>query len=162
MNALMRVQWRRMTVAITAAAGPAMFLGINAGVAHAAPRAHAARTLNVSETARLRLISKSGAVLNERGFASGTLPGTVSAQFKVTVVIITGSVTIYPHDGGSLKIQVVGFPRSAGTNAKFGGTISVIGGTGRYRHAHGTGSFSGTLNRRTSAATVTAHGHLTL
>jgi hypothetical protein len=38
--------------------------------------------------------------------------------------------------------------------------MSVAGGTGRYAHARGRGTFSGTVNRRSWAATVTARGRV--
>lgn len=137
--------------------------GLGAGTASAAePTAHAARkTINISEKVRLKLVRKSGSVLYERGTARGTLRGRVSARFVVTVTKVTGYVTIYPRGGGSLTINVVGYPRSAGVKARFTGTMAVRRGTGRYARALGSGSFSGTVNRRTWAATVNASARLT-
>jgi hypothetical protein len=120
---------------------------------------HAARAVNVVEQARLHLVSKSGSDLLEKGSASGSLPGSVTAQFTVTPLRVSGLVTIYPR-GGSLTIRILGSPRSFGINASFAGTMSVIGGTSRYAHARGGGTFSGTVNRRSWAATVTARGRL--
>lgn len=143
------------------AVGLATSLGLGGTVATAAPRAQAARTLNITETANLRLVRKSGSILYERGTATGTLPGNVTARFDVKVTKVTGSVTIYPRSGGSLTINVVGYPDSAGTNAKFSGTMAVRSGTGRYARAVGSGRFEGTVNRRTWAATVRATARLT-
>jgi hypothetical protein len=36
-----------------------------------------------------------------------------------------------------------------GTNASFGGGLSVSHGTGRYAHTHGSGGLYGTVNRHT-------------
>jgi hypothetical protein len=146
------------TLAMAATLGLAMFLWLGAADARAAT-AHAARTINAVERAQLHLVSKSGSALLEKGTASGSLPGNVTAQFTVTLVRVTGLVTIYPR-GGSITIRVVGSARSAGINATFGGTMSVAGGTGRYAHARGRGTFSGTVNRRSWAATVTARGRV--
>jgi hypothetical protein len=156
-------QWviQRRTATLAAAVAMLLFLALGVGGAGAASRAHAARTVNIDETARLHLVSRSGSTLNERGTASGTLPGTVSARFKVTVVVVTGSVTIYPRGGGSLTIKVLGVPQSAGTVAKFSGTLTVTGGSGRYAHARGSGTFTSTVNRRTWAGTVHTNAKLT-
>lgn len=143
------------------AAGLAACLCLTSASAWAAPTAHASRTLSITEYANLHLVRKSGSTLYERGTASGTLPGNVSARFQVSVTKVTGSVTIYPRGGGSLTINVVGYPQSAGTVARFKGSMAVRSGTGRYRNAVGNGSFEGTVNRRSWAANVTAKARLT-
>jgi len=127
-----------------------------------APSAHAARrTLNLSGTARLHLVRKSGNVIYERGTATGTLPGTVTARFVTGIARVTGTVTFYPRGGGSLTLSAVGYPRSASVVTSFSGSCAVRSGTGRFRHALGSGSFSGTANRRTWAVTVHARARLT-
>jgi hypothetical protein len=145
----------------TAAVGTLMVIacvGV-AAAASAGPAAHMARSIRVSERASLHLVKKSGPVLHERGSASGTLTGPVTATFTLHVIVTTGDVTIRAR-GGSVTLHVIGFPRSTGTVAKFGGTMKVTHGTGRYAHARGGGTFSGTVNRRTWACTVQARGRL--
>ena len=146
-----------VSVVVAAVVGPA---GLG-GLASARPVAQSARTLNTTENASLHLVKKSGSVLNERGSVTGTLSGSVSARFVTSVVQVTGTVTIYPRGGGSLTITVLGYPRSTGTVAKFSGSISVKSGTGRFAHARGSGTFTGTVNRKTWAATVHAKAKLT-
>jgi hypothetical protein len=119
-----------------------------------------ARTIDVSQTAQLRLVRKSGSTLYEQGTASGTLPGSVSARFKVTVLKVTGRVTFYPRAGGSITFNVEGFPRSTGVNARFAGTMTISKGTGRYANARGAASFNGIVNRRSWAASVSAVGRM--
>lgn len=143
------------------AAGLTACLCLASASAWAAPTAQAARTLNITEYAKLHLVRKSGSTLYERGTATGTLPGTVSARFLVSVTKVTGSVTIYPRGGGSLTINVVGYPQSTGVNSRFKGSMAVRSGTGKYRNAVGSGSFEGTVNRRSWAANVTAKARLT-
>ncbi|HST39740.1 MAG TPA: autotransporter [Conexibacter sp.] len=123
--------------------------------------AHAARTLNITEHADLNLTRRSGSTLWHTGTATGTLPGTVSARFEMTLTKVTGSVTIRPRSGGSLTINVVGYAQSTGVNARFTGNMAVRKGTGRYKNAVGSGTFDGTVNRRTFDATVTAKAKLT-
>ena len=130
-------------------------LGAAGGVA-AAPLARAAHSLTANEHASLHLVKKNGSILHESGSASGTLPGSVSATFNTSnTARVTGSVTFHPA-GGSITVTVLGYPQSLGTVAKVSGSVSVRGGTGRYRHAAGSGSFTGSVNRRTWRVTVNA------
>jgi len=136
---------------------------VSGGVSSAEPGAHAAkrRSLHLTDTAYLHLTKKSGNVLYERGTATGTLPGTVSARFVTGVTKVTGTVTFHPYSGGSITMTALGYPQSAGTVVKFNGSIAVRKGTGRYRRVLGSGTFSGTANRRTWAVTVHASASLT-
>jgi hypothetical protein len=124
--------------------------------------AHAARTIKVHETARLHRIGRPGPTLYEAGTASGTLPGPVTAQLKLALVFVKGTVTLYPHGGGSLTISVLGTPHSLGSVTKFTGTVAVRSGTGRYAHSSGRGTFTARVNRKTFAATVVASAPLRL
>lgn len=136
-------------------------LGAAAGaVAAPEPTAQAARTINVTETVSLRLVRKSGSTLYERGTARGTLSGAVTARFETSLTKVTGRVTIRPRGGGSFTIKVNGHPTSAGTNARFEGTMKIVGGTGRYADASGSGRFSGIVNRRSWDVVVQANGRL--
>lgn len=137
-----------------------MCLWIGASVGSADPSAHIARRLNVTEDVSLSLVRKSGSTLYERGTATGTLPGGVSARFQTSLTKVTGSVTFYPNGGGSLTINVVGYPQSTGTVARFSGSLAVRSGTGRFDDALGSGSFTGTVNRRTWHVSVHATARL--
>lgn len=160
----MKVQslWGRASKVLLLAVA-VLVVGSFAATAGAAdPSAHAARrTLNLSGTAYLHLVRKSGNVLYERGTATGTLPGTVTARLVTGVARVTGTVTFYPRGGGSLTLSAVGYPQSASVVTRFSGSCAVRSGTGRFRRAVGSGSFSGTANRRTWAVTVHAHARLT-
>ena len=128
--------------------------------ASGAATAQAARTLNVADEAHLRLTGTQGEVLLEEGPAKGALPGTVKVRFAVGATV-SGSFTIYPRGGGSISGHGTARLHSTGTNASFGGTMSVSHGTGRYTHAHGHGGFYGTVNRRTNALVIQTTGRLT-
>lgn len=148
-----------MTMVVTT-----LVLGLGAGgVSSAAPGAHAAkrRSLHLSDTAYLHLTRKSGNVLYEKGTASGTLPGTVSARFVTGVTKVTGTVTFYPYSGGSITMTAVGYPQSTGRVVPLSGNIAVRKGTGRYQSVLGSGTFTGSANRRTWAVTVRANANLT-
>jgi hypothetical protein len=128
--------------------------------AHAATNpAQAARTLNVSDEAHLRLTGTAGEELEEEGPATGALPGKVYARFIVGSSM-TGSFTLYPHGGGSITGHGSARLHSTVTYASFGGTLTVSHGTGRYAHAHGSGGFYGVVDRHTDALTVKTTGRL--
>lgn len=153
-----RMRWRRRSLA--AASVVVLALGAGVGAGSAAPRAHAARALHLKESASLHLVHKSGPILSERGTATGTLPGSVTATFNTgRPPKVTGTVTFHPR-GGTLTVTIVGFPQSLGTVARVSGSLAVRHGTGRYARAVGGGSFSGTVNRRSWAISVHARANL--
>lgn len=146
------MRWLRTAVA-AALAAVALCLTLGGAVA-------SAKTLQITENASMHLVRKSGSVLYEKGTATGTLPGPVSGRFDAGLTKVSGTVTIRPNGGGSLTILVIGTPRSTGTVARFGGTMAVKSGTGKYARASGSGTFEGTVNRRTWAVSVTARARL--
>jgi hypothetical protein len=157
-------RWRRRGTFVAIAALVAAMLAVWAvGVSAAAPSAHAAKrkTLNLTDTASLHLTRKNGNVLYEKGTASGTLPGTVTARFVTGVTKVTGTVTFHSYGGGSITMTAVGYPQSTSTITKFTGNIAVRKGTGRFKNALGSGTFNGTANRKTWAITVHATARIT-
>lgn len=154
--------WGRASKAILLAVAVLVVGSFAATAGAEGPGAHAARrTLNLSGTAYLHLVRKSGNVLYERGVATGTLPGTVTARLVTSIARVTGTVTFYPRGGGSLTLSAVGYPQSASVVTRFSGSCAVRSGTGRFRRALGSGSFNGTANRRTWAVTVHARARVT-
>lgn len=125
--------------------------------------ASSARALNVTDTAHLHYVRETHAMLVDEGTAKGALAGTVRAIFS-TGAALRGTFTISTRYGsitgrGSGKLHE-GPHNSNGPYASFGGTMTVIHGTGRYAHAHGTGGFYGVLNRETYAVTLQTTGTL--
>jgi len=108
--------------------------------------------------ARLHYVDARGSYLFEEGPASGPLAGLVKARLRVTADI-SGSFTFYPG-GGSISGRGVGRLHESGTYASFGGTVTVIGGTGRYSHAHGGGGLYGVYDRKTLGVTIQTTGSL--
>ncbi len=142
------------------AALAALPLAAAPATAAADPVAQASKTINVSERASLHLVRKSGSTLWQAGTATGTLPGTVTTRFKVTLTSVTGTLKIVTR-GGTVTLSVSGKPRSGGNNARFGGTMRVTGGSGKFKGASGSANFEGVVNRRSWAANVSATGRLT-
>lgn len=133
----------------------AWIVGIVAALLASVPAVAQARTLAVKDSVKLHLVRKSGNTLYESGTATGTLPGNVSARFVTSATKVTGTVTIYAS-GGSITATVSGTPSSIGVNARFGGSMRVVKGTGRYRGASGSGQFNGVVNRRSWAVSANA------
>ena len=130
------------------------------GVASAAvPTGAAAKTVSISENVSLKLVKKSGSKLTHRGTATGTIPGSASAQSTLRGLKLAGTVTIKTKRG-DLRIKINGAARSSSVRTKFDGTATLTGGTGRFRNARGKGKFSGVVNRQTWAATLQATGTL--
>lgn len=125
-----------------------------------APRAQVARALYVKDEGHLHLAAKpSGSSILEEGTVTGTLPGTVRVRFNVGATV-TASFTIYARGGGSISGHGSGALHSTSVYATFGGSLSVTGGSGRYKHAHGHGGMYGAINRHSYAMTVQTIGTL--
>lgn len=154
---------RRGAYGAIAALAVVMLVVWVAGVSSAAPSGHAAkrRSMTLRDTASLHLTRKNGNVLYEKGTATGTLPGRVTARFVTGVTKVTGTVTFKPYSGGSLTVSAVGYPQSAKTITTFTGSLAVRKGTGRFKNALGSGTFNGTANRKTWAVTVHATANIT-
>lgn len=120
--------------------------------------AHITRALNATDTAHLRYIKHTGALLFEEGTAHGTLPGNMRAYCNVGGNF-TASFTIY-LSGGTIKGHGTATPHGQGIYESFAGTLTVTGGSGRYTHARGHAGLYGTFNRRTYAMVVQTTGSL--
>lgn len=130
------------------------------GVAQAAPSSGSAVAAGrLSESIRLRLSRKSGSTFVHSGRASGSVAGSVRSTLRLNSLSIRGTATI-KNRRGTLRLQINGRARSGGTRARFSGSARVSGGTGAYRRARGSGSFSGIVDRRTWAASIKATGSL--
>lgn len=130
--------------------------------AHASARraAVAARSLQVKDSAKLHLVSADGNTLVEEGRASGTLPGTVRVSLTLRAHTATSTFSLRASGGaisgngqGSLKVGKGGYD-------SFGGRLSVRHGSGRFRHASGSGGLYGAIYRVTDAMNVQVAGTL--
>jgi hypothetical protein len=138
-----------------ATSGPLGSAGADAAVARGA------RSISLSDSGRLHLISHHGFTLNEQGTASGTISGTIYIHLHVVSTNhVTAEVSIYPK-GGSLTGLASASYSPSGAVASFSGTMNIARGTGSYSHASGSGlSFSGTIQRSNDAVTVRVAGHM--
>jgi hypothetical protein len=120
--------------------------------------ARAVRALKATDTAHLRYVSASGSTLYETGRATGTLPGTMKVHMRIAATF-SGSFTIYAS-GGAISGHGTATPHGAGVYESFAGSLTVIGGSGRFRHARGTAKLYGTFNRDTYALVIQTVGTL--
>jgi hypothetical protein len=160
----MRPSYRAVALASALLVAAAALAGVTPSrAATPAATAHTARTISLSETGRLHLTSHHSFTLNEKGWASGTISGTIYLHLNVVSTNrVTAEVNIYPN-GGSLTGRASASYHPAGAVATFNGTMAIVRGTGRYRHAHGSGlSFTGTIRRSNDAVTVHVNGRMSI
>lgn len=129
--------------------------------AQARPAARAARVLYVKDEGRLHLAHSSGSQLIDEGRASGTLPGTARIVFVYDgAPTVEAQITIRGA-GGAVRARGSGHLSSpTSPSPSFHGTLTIVGGTGRYAHAHGGGQLYGVFYRRSYAIVVQAQGTL--
>jgi hypothetical protein len=148
-------------LAILAGAPATILAGAPGAIASAAgePRALAARTISLNESARLHLTSRHGFTLDEQGTASGSVAGPMYVHLTiVSTSRVVAEVNFYPR-GGSISGAATASYRRGSSTASFAGTLSIARGTGSYAHAHGAGlSFSGTIRRTDEAIAVQVRG----
>jgi hypothetical protein len=143
-------------LALAALLGPGGLSGT--APALAAAKAKTARTVLLVETGRLSLTREGESTLSERGRASGTFNGALLARLTLSANHVSAVFTIYPK-GGSITGRAYARFVSKGSTVYYGGTLSIVHGTGAFRHASGSNiGISGTISHLTFALTVKARG----
>ncbi len=119
--------------------------------------AHAARVLTVRDEGRLHYIKSSGSVIIDEGHASGTFPGWVKVRFTYDGEPTVGARFTISGRGGSISARgTARLSSPTSPSPSFHGTMTIIGGTGRYAHVHGGGGLYGVYYRRSYGLTVQA------
>lgn len=138
----------------------ALILGASPIALADAAEARAARLLTVTDAAHLTLVSANGNTLVEKGSASGTMPGTVEVSLTLSGHTATSTFTIRTR-GGTISGRGVGkLKTGVGGYDSFGGSVTVVRGSGRFRRAHGTAGLYGSIYRVTDALSVQVTGKL--
>ncbi len=123
------------------------------------PIAVAARSLSVKDEGYLRLVKSSGSLLIDEGPVRGTIPGRAKVRFVYNGdPAVTAQLTISGHAGSIVASARGRLSSPTSPHPSFDGTLTVTGGSGRYRHAHGSGRLYGIFYRRTYAMTVQTTG----
>lgn len=113
------------------------------------PLASAAKLVRVDDSAQMRLVTKNGTVLKERGEAGGSLELSpiLCTFYDINSEHGTATVTGYVH-GSALYGRSAITAYTAGDISHFEGAMTITGGTGAYAHASGQRlMFKGTINR---------------
>jgi hypothetical protein len=141
---------------------PGTLAAVDPNTAHNADHtpAYATRTMHTTDEAHLLYIRSrsAGSHLYEEGTAHGTLPGSVIAKCNLGATFVA-NVTIATQ-AGVIRGHGTATPHASGIYESFSGTLTIIGGTGRYAHAHGHAGLYGLFNRRTYNLIVQTTGSL--
>ncbi len=152
----------RVSSAALAAGALATAAVLGQGAASAAPpRAKAARTLNLNDSANLVQNNKKGVELKDSGTAKGTLPGKIYIQLRIGQgKVVTARIQVYPNSHDSISASASAtYHVNTSTYASFSGTLNVTGGSGRYSKAKGSKlSFSGSVHRPSNSVSVRVTG----
>ncbi len=149
--------------ALAVLASGASLLPSNVLARSTSARAHAARTISLNESGRLRSTDRHPTInaLNEQGSAAGTIAGTIYIHLHVVSNSkVTAEVNIYPR-GGSLSGTGSASYHVVGGEAVFTGTLSIARGSGTYSRARASHLvFTGAIKRRNDAVAVHLSGPL--
>lgn len=153
----------RAWVAVLAALALAVAATVAAGAAGAAgPKAKAAGSLNLSDSANLVLNNHKGVELKESGTAKGNLPGKIYIQLRLASAhSVTAKIQVYPHGGSVSASASATYRVVTSSSASFAGSLNITGGSGRYAKARGSKlSFSGTVHRPSDSVSVHVSGKM--
>jgi hypothetical protein len=145
----------------TALAAAVVALACAGTAALAVPSAHQAGGTYIKESASLHRTAKHGFKLYERGYANGTIKGGIWLELDVVATNrVTAKVSVYPHGG-----SIWGYGSAAyhvhGSYAEFSGSLTISGGSGGWKGAHGKGlKFAGRIARTNDAVGVSLSGTL--
>ncbi|MHB1858867.1 MAG: hypothetical protein ACYCUM_01950 [Solirubrobacteraceae bacterium] len=132
--------------------------GLDANGRGAARASSGSRSLHATDRATLRYVSSTVNVFYETGRATGTLPGWMRVHMRLGAKF-TGEYAIETR-GGTIRGKGSAIPHGSGAYESFAGTITVSGGTGRFRHAHGRARVYGTFDRVDNQLKVQTTGTL--
>jgi hypothetical protein len=124
-----------------------------------------ARKIAVRDSANLHEVGGNGNVRTAEGPVSGTLPGTAHVVIRVSAVsvsdtTVTVQFTFYGSRGSITGSGSGTFHFGLSTQASFAGKGVISRGTGRYRHAHGSGDIHGAVDTLNRSGTFQVIGHL--
>lgn len=155
-----RAVFLSVAVACLVGVSPAFSTTGSSQTARPRPVATAARTLNLVESGNLHLVAHHNEILTEKGSGSGTLSGNIMVRLDLSYSEATVSFTAYPP-GGTIVGHGEGSIYAQGHTARFNGTASITGGTGKYAHASSSSiKMTGTLQRKTYAFSVRVEGRM--
>jgi hypothetical protein len=124
-----------------------------------------ARTSPVRDSANLHDVGSNGNLRTAEGPVSGTLPGTAHVVLRVSAVRVPDTTVTVEFTFHGSRGSVTGFGSGTfhfglNTQATFDGKGVISRGTGRYRHARGSGNIHGNVDPVNRSGTFQVIGHL--
>jgi hypothetical protein len=129
-------------------------------VGPAAARRHEQRQA-VAMEAHFHRVGPGGTEILEKGTVTGTYPGPATTHLVFSGSKMTGTFSLRTTGGtmyGRTNATAVG--STARPVVRYAGTVTVTGGTGRFRTASGTLRMAGTMRRINNAVYEKSTGHI--
>jgi hypothetical protein len=123
--------------------------------------AHAAGSVSVRDEGKLRFVSSYGSWLTDEGLLAGTIPGKARVSFEYNgSPLVRARFTIHGRAGSISGVAHGRLSSPTSLTPSFRGSLSITGGSGRYRGARGSGELFGVFHRRGYSLVVQAIGTL--
>jgi hypothetical protein len=121
----------------------------------------ASRTLSVRDEGSLRFASDEATQIVDEGSLSGTLPGSGRVYFTYNgSPNVTARFTIHTSGGAIYGTARCRLNNPNSPVPSFRGALRIVGGSGRYARARGSGELFGVFHRRGYGLVVQAIGKL--
>jgi hypothetical protein len=131
------------------------------GLALQAAPALAARTTSVRDEGSLHFLSDEATLIVDEGGLSGTLPGSGRVYFTYNgSPSVSARFTIHAAAGNVYGTAKCRLNNPNSPTPSFRGALQIVGGSGRYAHARGSGELFGVFHRRGYGLIVQAIGKL--
>lgn len=117
--------------------------------------------LSIHDEGSLRFVSDNATQVIDEGRVGGTFPGSAHVNFTYNGSPRVSATFTIRGSGGSIdgKAQAqLSNPNSPAPS--FRGALTIVGGSGRYTHARGSGVLSGIFHRRGYSLIFQASGKL--
>ncbi|HTC58556.1 MAG TPA: hypothetical protein VK691_00375 [Solirubrobacteraceae bacterium] len=121
----------------------------------------AAHTTSVRDEGSLHFLSDEATLIVDEGSLSGTLPGSGRVYFTYNgSPNVTARFTIHAAGGNVYGAAKCRLNNPNNPTPSFRGALTIVGGSGRYAHARGSGELFGVFHRRGYGLVVQAIGKL--
>ena len=124
--------------------------------------AGATRVREVRDEGHMRFLSAEATLIVDEGAMSGTIPGRSRVYFTYNGSPNVSARFVIHADAGNLDGRATcRLNNPSSPTPSFRGALQIVGGSGRYAHAHGSGELFGVFHRHGYGLVVQAIGKLT-